>query len=92
MLRENQCYFVKMSSQEHQDFIKDLKVCQESGEVVKPSCKKCSDAGVPHKRKPTKQSGCPLKQTKGGRATKSCKYISSTGKETEDSDEDGMDK
>ncbi|KAL4064385.1 hypothetical protein J3A83DRAFT_4074323, partial [Scleroderma citrinum] len=39
-LRTNQCYFVKMSSWEHQDFMKDLKVHQESGEIVKPSCKK----------------------------------------------------
>ncbi|KAL4066383.1 hypothetical protein V8B97DRAFT_2025517 [Scleroderma yunnanense] len=75
MLRANQCYFVKMSSWEHQDFMKDLKVHQESGEIVKPSCKKCSDA-----------------RTKNGRATKSCKYVSSTEEETEDSNEEGMDK
>ena len=91
-LRVNQCYFVKMTSQEHQDFIKDLKDHQESGEVVKPSHKKCSDAGVPHKCKPTKKNGSPLKQTKSGRAPKSCEYIPSSDRETEDHDEDGMDK
>ncbi|KAL4072346.1 hypothetical protein V8B97DRAFT_2023523 [Scleroderma yunnanense] len=90
-LRANQCYFVKMSSQEHQGFMKDLKVHQESGEIVKPSHKKCSDSRVPHKCKLTKQSGCQLKQTKNGRAAKSCEYISST-EETEDSNEEGMDK
>ncbi|KAL4063921.1 hypothetical protein V8B97DRAFT_2026276 [Scleroderma yunnanense] len=92
MLRANQCYFVKMSSGEHQDFMKDLKVCQESGEIVKPSCKKCFDAGVPHKHKLTKQSGCQLKQTKNRRAEKSHEYISSMEEETEDGNEEGMDK
>ncbi|KAL4072700.1 hypothetical protein V8B97DRAFT_2023441 [Scleroderma yunnanense] len=91
-LRTNQCYFVKMSSWEHQDFMKDLKVHQESGEIVKPSCKKHSDAGVPHKQKLTKQSGHQLKQTKNRRAAKSHKYILSTKEETEDSNEEGMDK
>ena len=86
-LKVNQCYFVKMSSQEHQEFIKDLKAHQESGEVVRPSHKKCSDAGVPRKRKPTKQSGHPLKQTKGGSTAKSCEYISSTDEEIEDGSE-----
>ena len=86
-LKANQCYFVKMSSREHQEFIKDLKARQESGEVVRPSRKKCSDAGVPHKRKPTKQSGCPLKQTKGGSAAKGREYISSTDEEIEDGSE-----
>jgi len=81
-----------MSLREHQDFMKDLMVRQESGEVVKPSRKKQSDAGVPRKHKPTKQSGRPSKQAKGGRATKSCKYILSTDEETEGGNEDGMDK
>ncbi|KAL4062255.1 hypothetical protein J3A83DRAFT_4195538 [Scleroderma citrinum] len=81
-----------MSSGEHQDFMKDLKVCQESGEIVKPSCKKCFDAGVPHKHKLTKQSGCQLKQTKNRRAAKSHEYISSMEEETEDGNEEGMDK
>ena len=72
-----------MSSWDHEDFMKNLKACQESGEVVKPSCKKCSDAGVPRKRKPTKQSGHASKQTKAGKVAKSHKYILSD-KETED--------
>ena len=72
--------------------MKDLKACQESGEVVKPSHKKCSDAGVPRKHKPTKQSGHALKQSKGGKVTKSREYIASTDEETEDGNEDGMDK
>ena len=72
--------------------MKDLTARQESGEVVKPSRKKRSDAGVPCKRKSTKQSGRQSKQTKGGRATKSCEYILSTDEEAEDGNEDGMDK
>ena len=82
-LKANQCYFVKMSSRDHEDFMKNLKAHQESGEVVKPSHKKHSNAGVPRKRKPTKQSGHTLKQTKAGKVAKSHEYILSD-KETED--------
>ncbi|KAL4078018.1 hypothetical protein J3A83DRAFT_4476436 [Scleroderma citrinum] len=81
-LRANQCYSVKMSSQEHQEF----------RETVKPSCKKCADAGVPHKHELTKQSGCQLKQTKNGRAAKSHEYILSMEEKTEDGNEEGIDK
>ena len=72
--------------------MKDLTACQESGEVVKPSRKKRSDAGVPHKRKLTKQNGRSSKQAKNGRVAKSREYIPSTDEETQGSDEDGMDK
>ncbi|KAG1787592.1 uncharacterized protein HD556DRAFT_1312631 [Suillus plorans] len=89
-LKDGSCRWFRMSPCQREEYNMQLTACHKKGEVVGKPQKKCSDAGVPHKRK-GKENRRQSKRVRGSglsmQAPKSAEFVDSSDKEYTSEDE-----